>query len=105
MVNDPNSRWTIFRDDPNHGWLPWRGGTTPHFGGDHYAGPRPIEGGTVDVWLRSGRIIFYRSPKGIGGRKNPGGGWIHLGLMTDIVAYRIHPEPVYLGLLSEEISF
>lgn len=74
-------RWEIFRDQPHHGWVDWPGG------------PAPFSDGHVDVRLRSGRLITYRSTVGIGGRPTPGGGWVHTGERTDIVAYRRHIEP------------
>lgn len=76
-------RWVVFRDRPAHGWIEWLGG------------PPPFETGEVDVRLRSGRLILYRSVVGIGGRPNPGGNWVHLGERSDIIAYRRHEAPVY----------
>jgi hypothetical protein len=86
-------RWEIFRDAPNFGWVDWHGG------------PPPFATGDVDVRLRSGRLIFYRGVADIGGRKNPGGNWIHLGERTDIIAYRPHSQPVYPGDPNEVIPF
>lgn len=78
-------RWAVFRDRPAHGWVEWLGG------------PPPFRSGEVDVRLRSGRLILYRSVVGIGGRANPGGNWVHLGEQGDIIAYRRHEPPDYPG--------
>lgn len=78
---DFTGRWEIFRDHATRGWVDWPGG------------PAPFETGAVDVRLRSGRLILYRSPIGIGGRKTPGGGGVHIGDLSDIIAYRRHVEP------------
>ena len=78
---DFTGRWAIFRDQPNQGWADWE------------SGPAPFDAGAIDVRLRSGRLILYRSPVGIGGRKTPGGGWVHTGEPSDIIAYRRHDEP------------
>nr|WP_314075193.1 hypothetical protein [uncultured Roseococcus sp.] len=86
-------RWEIFQNKRNHGWIEWRGGSPP------------VTDGEVDVRLRSGRIIFYRSPVGIGGRQNAGGGWVHLGERGDIIAYRRHAQAVYEGDPSEILPF
>lgn len=88
-----SGRWEIFRDQPDHGWIAWHGGEPPMTTGD------------VDVRLRSGRLIFYRGVKGIGGRPNPGGNWVHLGEMTDIVAWRRHPPSVPVSDDGAEIPF
>lgn len=86
-------RWEIVATEPNHGWVDWNGGSPPFTVGD------------VDVRLRSGRLIFYRGVVGIGGRKNDGGNWLHLGERTDIIAYRRHPVPFYPGAPNEVIPF
>ena len=92
--DDPlTGRWEVFRDQPDHGWVPWHGGEAPS------------TEGSVDVRLRSGRIIRYRSPDGIGGRKNPGGNWVHLGEGGDIVAWRRHVEPAWPGDPDAPIPF
>jgi hypothetical protein len=88
-----DGRWEIFRDEPDHGWIPWHGGLPPFTTGD------------VDVRLRSGRFIFYRGIVHVGGRKNEGGNWVHLGEMTDIVAYRRHPKEAFAGDREEIIPF
>ncbi|MCX5518505.1 hypothetical protein OSH10_08660 [Kaistia defluvii] len=90
---DFTGRWEIFRDQPGNGWIDWPGG------------PAPFDSGTVDVRLRSGRLILYRSPIGIGGRPTPGGGWLHTGERTDIVAYRRHLEPTRLGTEDDVLPF
>ncbi|MBA4723472.1 MAG: hypothetical protein H2067_20345 [Alcanivorax sp.] len=62
----------------DEGWIDWQGGECS------------LEGGNVDVRLRSGRFIFYRSAPWIGGN------WVHDGGRRDIVAYRVCPKPDYM---------
>ncbi|RVT44839.1 hypothetical protein EMM73_15215 [Rheinheimera sediminis] len=79
----------IFQDQPNNGWVSWKGEQkmlTP--------------GIDIDVKLRSGRLIYFRSPDCIGGN------WIHDGSGRDIVAYRIYPKAAELeGLDNSEVPF
>lgn len=95
MLEDVNfeGRWSTFRDQPGNGWIAWE------------SGPAPFDNGAVDVRLRSGRLILYRSPQGIGGRATPGGGWVHTGERTDIVAYRRHLEPASPGTDNDILPF
>ncbi len=86
-------RWEVFKDQPNNGWIEWHGG------------PPPFTSGNMDVRLRSGRLIFYRGVVDIGGRTNPGGNWAHLGERADIIAYRRHPEKVFVRDPNEEVPF
>lgn len=86
-------RWEVFKDAPNFGWVEWHGGLPP------------FTNGTVDVRLRSGRLVLYRHPLWIGRRSGENEKWLHWGDRQDFIAYRRHAEPVNPWNPSEVLPF
>jgi len=88
-----DGRWEVFRGQPNNGRVEWHGGAPP------------FSDGNVDVRLRSGGLIRYRSALGIGRRSTAALNWAHLGDRQDFIAYRRHVEPPFTSKDEVPIPF